>query len=212
MKKILLTISLLITISNIAVARERIKNDPEAHVKPTYSTEIEAVEIVPTVVHMSETEEIVMETTPTTVEETTETTTEETTEETTQVVVPEVEQAFVDSYVYAKSEMPNVGYIRKDVDDASKAEVESIQGVTSLFSLIPISSGVRITYRSDISGWAEFDITYKTIRGEYTNTVIKPIAKGLNILTLSTTQSDAVSYFKSQNVYCSAIRRTVMSE
>ena len=56
MKKILLTISLLITMSNIAFARERINSDPNAHVKPTYSTEIEAVEIAPTVVHMSETE------------------------------------------------------------------------------------------------------------------------------------------------------------
>ena len=212
MKRLLFTISLLFIVSNMAMARERINQDPNAHVKPTNSTEIEAVEVTPTVVHMSETEEIIMETAPTTEESSeteTETTVEETTQEETQVVVPEVEQAFVDDKVYSKDDMPSVGYSRKDEVEGTNATVETIQNNASIFALLPFSSGVRISYRSDVRGWAEFDITYKTIIGNYTNTVIKPIAPGLNILSINYAKNDNVSFISNPNVYCSSIRRVI---
>ena len=209
MKRIIFTILLLIAVSNISFARERIKNDPEAHVKPTYSTEIESVEIVPTIVHLSETEEIVMETAPTTTEASTETEEETTTEE-TQIVVPEVEQAFIDDKKYTKNDLPSVGYSRKDTDEPTNAQVETIQEAVDLFARIPLSLGVRITYRSDVNGWAEFHITYKTTKGEFTNTVIKPISKGLNILTYSSRSSENVTYFQTPNMYCTKIDRIVL--
>ena len=205
MKKLLFTISMLLIISNIAFARERINQNPNAHMKPTNSTEIEAIEIAPTVVHMSETEEIIMETAPTTTETESETTIEETT-----AVVPEVEQAFVDDKVYNKNDMPLVGYSRKDEDEPTNALVETIQNNATLFALLPFSNGVRISYRSDVKGWAEFDITYKTSRGNYTNTIIKPIAQGLNILSVGAEQDNNVSFVTNPNVYCSSIRRIIL--
>ena len=208
MKKTLITISLsLIVFSNIIFARERIKTDANAHVKPTNSTEIKSIELLPTVIHLSETEEIIMETAPTT------TTPEETQEQATTetaIISPKVERAHIDDKIYAKEDLPIVGYQKKDTDDPSKAQVEIVQELMSTLSLKPFSFGVRITYQSEINGWAEFDITYKTSRGAFTNTIIKPISRGLNILTLATNQGDAVNYYISQNVYCSEIRRTIL--
>lgn len=214
MKKTLITITLsLIVFSNLIFARERINNNANAHVKPTYSTEIESVEIIPTVIHMSETEEVIMETAPTTTtKETTESKESAIAESETQAVIPDVDYGYVDDKVYTKDDVPIVGYSRKDTDEPTKAKVELVQELMGIMTLKPFSFGVKITYDSDINGWAEFDVTYKTNRGAFTNTIIKPIHKGTNILTLSSHQSESVTYISSQNVYCSEIRRTIIED
>ena len=70
--------------------------------------------------------------------------------------------------------MPLVGYSRKDEDEPTNALVETIQNNATLFALLPFSTGVRISYRSNVKGWAEFDITYKTSRGNYVRNFLIP--------------------------------------